>query len=89
MPQRKELSSGTLLFDDILCDTAEFLKENPTETVIVSIKMDSGVNVKYFYKSKPIHRFAKRPLVHGKQDTEARSGSRQNSAYEALYARHK
>ena len=37
--------------DDILCDTAEFLKENPTETVIVSIKMDSGVNVKDFYKS--------------------------------------
>lgn len=51
MPQRKELSSGTLLFDDILCDTAEFLKENPTETVIVSIKMDSGVNVKDFTKA--------------------------------------
>lgn len=49
--KEKELSSGTLLFDDILCDTAEFLKENPTETVIVSIKMDSGVNVKDFYKS--------------------------------------
>jgi len=49
--KEKELSSGTLLFDDTLCDTAEFLKENPTETVIVSIKMDFGVNVKDFYKS--------------------------------------
>jgi hypothetical protein len=77
--------------DDKLGDTAEFLKENPTGTVIVSIKMDFGVNVKDFYKSfrSRYIRFAKRPVAHGKQDTEARSGSRQNSAYEALYARHK
>lgn len=51
MPQRKRAVKRNAAFDDILCDTAEFLKENPTETVIVSIKMDFGVNVKDFYKS--------------------------------------
>lgn len=51
MPQRKRAVKRNAAFDDILCDTAEFLKENPTETVIVSIKMDSGVNVKDFTKA--------------------------------------
>ncbi|HAQ28868.1 MAG TPA: hypothetical protein DCQ76_03845 [Ruminococcaceae bacterium] len=54
--KNKELSGGTLLFDDILRDTAEFLKENPTETVIVSVKMDFGVNVRDFYQSF-VHRY--------------------------------
>lgn len=46
----KPWNSALLYFDDVLADIKLFLTENPSETILLSVKMDDGNNADVFYR---------------------------------------
>lgn len=46
----KQWNSVLLYFDDVLADFKLFLKANPSETILLSVKMDDGRNTNVFYR---------------------------------------
>lgn len=46
----KPWNSALLYFDDVLADIKLFLKTNPSETILLSVKMDDGKNSDVFYR---------------------------------------
>lgn len=48
--RKKGISRQRLLLDDVLSDVTSFLKENPSETVLLCIKRDDGISPKEVYR---------------------------------------
>lgn len=46
----KAWNSALLYFDDVLADIKLFLQSNPSETILLSVKMDDGRNTNVFYR---------------------------------------
>lgn len=46
----KPVNSYLLYFDDVYADIKSFLRANPSETVLLSVKMDDGRNTDVFYR---------------------------------------